>query len=41
MVVDWWIIRAGFVVGVAISVLATIVYIRAASGRRPAGPAQA
>jgi cardiolipin synthase len=41
MVVDWWIIRAGFVVGVAISVLATIVYIRAASGRRPAAPAQA
>ena len=41
MVVDWWIIRAGFVVGVAISVLATIVYIRAASARRPAAPAQA
>ena len=30
MVVDWWIIRAGFVVGVAISVLATLVYVRAA-----------
>ena len=41
MVVDWWIIRAGFVVGVAISVLATIVYIRAATARRPAAPAQA
>ena len=41
MVLDWWIIRAGFVVGVAISVLATIVYIRAASARRPAAPAQA
>ena len=41
MVLDWWIIRAGFVVGVAISVLATIVYIRAATTRRPAAPAQA
>ena len=41
MLLDWWIIRAGFVVGVAISVLATIVYIRAASARRPAAPAQA
>ena len=41
MVLDWWIIRAGFVVGVAISVLATIVYVRAASARRPAAPAQA
>jgi cardiolipin synthase len=41
MVLDWWIIRAGFVVGVAISVLATIVYIRAATARRPAAPAQA
>ena len=36
MVLDWWIIRAGFVVGVAISVLATIGYVRAASARRPA-----
>jgi phosphatidylglycerophosphate synthase len=41
MVFDWWIIRAGFVAGVAISVLATIVYVRAASGPRPAAPAQA
>jgi CDP-diacylglycerol--glycerol-3-phosphate 3-phosphatidyltransferase len=41
MVLDWWIIRAGFVVGVAISVLATIVYVRAASARRTAAPAQA
>jgi CDP-diacylglycerol--glycerol-3-phosphate 3-phosphatidyltransferase len=41
MVFDWWIIRAGFVVGVAISVLATVVYVRAASGRHPAAPAQA
>jgi cardiolipin synthase (CMP-forming) len=41
MVVDWWIIRAGFVVGVAIAVLATVVYVRAASGRHPAAPAQA
>jgi predicted Kef-type K+ transport protein len=40
-VVDWWIIRAGFVVGVAIAVLATVVYVRAASGRHPAAPAQA
>ena len=35
MVVDWWIIRAGFVLGVAISVAATAVYVRAA--RRAAG----
>jgi cardiolipin synthase (CMP-forming) len=41
MVVDWWIIRAGFVVGVAIAVLATVVYVRAASGRHPAATAQA
>ncbi|MGH2985064.1 MAG: CDP-alcohol phosphatidyltransferase family protein [Solirubrobacterales bacterium] len=41
MVVDWWIIRAGFVVGVAIAVLATVVYVRAATGRHPAAPAQA
>lgn len=32
MVVDWWIIRAGFVVGVAMSVLATVIYVRAALG---------
>ena len=32
MVLDWWIIRAGFVVGVAMSVLATVVYVRAALG---------
>ncbi len=42
MVLDWWIIRAGFVVGVAISVLATIVYVRAASAaaarQRPRKP---
>jgi len=30
MVFDWWVIRAGFVVGVAIAVWATIVYVRAA-----------
>jgi CDP-diacylglycerol--glycerol-3-phosphate 3-phosphatidyltransferase len=41
MVLDWWIISAGFVVGVAISLLATVVYVRAASGRHPAAPAQA
>jgi len=34
MVLDWWIIQAGFVVGVGISVLATIVYVQAAFGRR-------
>ena len=38
MVFDWWIIRAGFVAGVAISVLATIVYVRAASGRPRKAP---
>jgi cardiolipin synthase (CMP-forming) len=42
MVVDWWIVSAGFVVAVAITVLATIVYVRAALGRTPpATPAQA
>ncbi|MDX6582147.1 MAG: hypothetical protein QOI10_1331 [Solirubrobacterales bacterium] len=35
MVVDWWIIDAGFVVGVAMSVAATIVYVRASLSRRP------
>jgi cardiolipin synthase (CMP-forming) len=40
MVVDWWIIRAGFVVGVAMSVLATYVYVRAALGRRPQAAVQ-
>jgi cardiolipin synthase len=35
MVLDWWIIEAGFVVGVAISVLATLLYVRAARGRVP------
>jgi cardiolipin synthase len=30
MVLDWWIIRAGFVVGVAIAIWATAVYVRAA-----------
>jgi phosphatidylglycerophosphate synthase len=29
-VVDWWIIDAGFVAGVAIAVAATVVYVRAA-----------
>jgi cardiolipin synthase len=37
MVLDWWIIEAGFVVGVAITVLATVFYVRAAWGRPPAG----
>jgi cardiolipin synthase len=35
MVLDWWILRAGFVLGVAITVLATAVYVRAARGRPP------
>jgi cardiolipin synthase len=30
MVLDWWIIQAGFVVGVAISIGATVVYVRVA-----------
>ena len=36
MVVDWWIIEAGFVAGVAFTTLATVVYVRAALGRHPA-----
>jgi cardiolipin synthase (CMP-forming) len=36
MVVDWWIIEAGFVAGVAFTTLATVVYVRAAVGRHPA-----
>ena len=36
MVFDWWIIRAGFVTGVAIGVMATVVYVRAALGHHPA-----
>jgi cardiolipin synthase len=39
MVLDWWIIEAGFVLGVAISVLATLVYVRAALGRAPVAAA--
>jgi cardiolipin synthase (CMP-forming) len=38
MVFDWWILRAGFVVGVAIAALATVIYVRAALGRRPPAP---
>lgn len=30
MVLDWWIIRAGFVVGVAMAVVATCLYVRVA-----------
>ena len=33
MVLDWWIIRAAFVAGVAIAVLATVLYVRAALRR--------
>ena len=40
MVVDWWIIRAGFVVGVAMACAATVVYVRAALGRHPQGAVQ-
>ncbi len=39
MVFDWWIIRAGFVTGVAIGVMATVVYVRAALGHHPAAQA--
>jgi cardiolipin synthase len=37
-VVDWWIIEAGFVAGVVISVIATAVYVRAGIGPHPAEP---
>jgi cardiolipin synthase len=40
MVFDWWIIRAGFVVGVAMTVVATVVYVRAARARLPHGSVQ-
>jgi cardiolipin synthase len=40
MVVDWWIIRAGFVVGAALTVAATYVYVHAARGRTPHGVVQ-
>jgi CDP-diacylglycerol--glycerol-3-phosphate 3-phosphatidyltransferase len=40
MVFDWWIIRAGFVVGVAMTVAATIVYVRAARLRATHGVVQ-
>ena len=36
MVLDWWIIDAGFVAGVAIGVLATLVYVREARDHRAA-----
>ena len=39
MVVDWWIVRAAFVAGVAIAVMATAIYVRAALGR-PHGDVQ-
>jgi cardiolipin synthase (CMP-forming) len=37
-VVDWWVIEAGFVLGVAISLVATVVYVRAGLGPHPAEP---
>jgi cardiolipin synthase len=40
MVFDWWIIRAGFVLGVALTVAATFVYVRAARGRLPQASVQ-
>ena len=40
MVLDWWIIRAAFVAGVAISVLATVIYVRAALGASAQGAVQ-
>jgi cardiolipin synthase len=36
MVLDWWIIDAGFVVGAAMSVLATLIYVRDARARAQA-----
>jgi hypothetical protein len=36
MVVDWWIIQAGFVVGVIMSLLATLIYVRDARARTQA-----
>lgn len=38
LVLDWEILEVAFVVGVAISLAATIVYVRAALGRHPAAP---
>lgn len=35
MVFDWWILEAAFVLGVLFTVLATVVYVRAARGRHP------
>src|SRR6476469_5478186 len=40
MVVDCWIIDAGFVVGVAMAVLATIIYVRASLRRATQGAVQ-
>ena len=36
MVVDWWIIRAGFVAGVVVAVIATLVYVRVARSHQVA-----
>ena len=35
MIFDWWILEAGFVLGVVFTLLATVVYVRAARGRHP------
>jgi hypothetical protein len=40
MVFDWWIIRAGFVVGVAMAVIATAMYVRAARKSLTHAPVQ-
>ena len=39
MVVDVWIVRAGFVLGVGIGWMATLMYVRAARGRAPVAQA--
>lgn len=35
MIFDWWMLEAGFVLGVIFTLLATVVYVRAARGRHP------
>jgi cardiolipin synthase len=40
MVFDWWILQAGFVVGVAMTVAATYVYVRAARAGASHAPVQ-
>jgi phosphatidylglycerophosphate synthase len=40
MVFDSWLLEAALILGVAIGVMATLVYVRAATGRHPAEPLQ-